>query len=119
MSWTSSFISMRCVATDGHNEDRLNSFLHAHDSWAQSLRGTRHREPESSMLTLRSHPHVCGCAHVCCANSSLVNAQVHCIIDEIIANGDMVETNKTNALEPIRVLRRSVAAANGSGASAD
>ena len=45
--------------------------------------------------------------------------KVHCIIDEIIANGDMVEANKVNVLEPIRNLSTVGGShSNGSGAGA-
>jgi len=48
-----------------------------------------------------------------------VRSQVHSIIDEIIANGHMVEANKANVLEPIRVMRKAMAGANGKGGASD
>ena len=42
-------------------------------------------------------------------------AQVHSIVDEVIANGYMVEANKANVLEPIRVMRKAMAGSGKGG----
>ena len=40
---------------------------------------------------------------------------MHSIVDEIIANGYMVEANKTNVMEPIRVMRKAMAGSGKGG----